>query len=203
MDNDVVPVKRSDRISLYLSAGVAVVAIAAGGVGTVSRLMEVAPGHDIPVLVRLENEQAALPIGPDGAMVTVDVETATVLVEDPAPATLFALWAEPIAQFLVIAVAMVIAAAFMVRLARGRAFERGTARLAYGGGAAVAFGWFAETMLTNMTVNGALSAVSDYSYEGALFEVGLGPFVAVLVMAAVGVALQIGERLQRATEGLV
>ena len=203
MNDRTAPLKRSDRISLYLSAAIAIAAIAAGGAATVTRLAEVAPGHDIPVLVRLEDEQSALPIGPDGAMVTVDVETATVVVADPAPATLFALWAQPIAQFLVITAAMVIAAAFMVRLARGRAFERGTARLAYAGGSVVAGGWFIETMLTNMTTNGALSAVSNYTYEGALFEVGLGPFIAVLVIAAVGVALQIGERLQRETEGLV
>ncbi|WP_291378421.1 hypothetical protein [Demequina sp.] len=203
MNSPSAPLKRSERISLYFSAAIAIAAIAAGGAATVIRLMEVAPGHDIPVLVPLADEQASLPLGPDGAPVTVDVETATVVVADPAPATLFALWAQPIAQFLVITAAMVIAAAFMVRLARGRAFERGTAGLAYAAGAVIVGGWFVDTILTAMTTNGAMSATSDYTYDAALFEVTLGPVIAVLVIAAVGVALQIGERLQRETEGLV
>lgn len=203
MNNSPSPLKRSERVSLYLSAAIALAAIVAGGAATVTRLMEVAPGHDIPVLIPLADETAQLPLGPDGAPVTVDVETATVTVADPAPATLFALWAQPIAQFLVITAAMAIAAAFMVRLARGRAFERGTAGLVYAGAGVIAGGWFVESLLTTMTTNGALSAISDYTYDAALFEYSLGPFIAVLVIAAVGVALQIGERLQRETEGLV
>lgn len=203
MNTSTSPLKRSERVSLYLSAAIAIAAIAAGGAATVMRLMEVAPGHDIPVLVPLSEETAQLPLGPDGAAVTVDVETATVTVADPAPATLFALWAQPIAQLVVIAAAMAIAAAFMVRLARGRAFERGTAGLVYAGAGVIAGGWFVESILTTMTTNGALSAISDYTYDAALFEYSLGPFIAVLVIAAVGVALQIGERLQRETEGLV
>ncbi|MCB2413229.1 hypothetical protein LGT39_10285 [Demequina sp. TTPB684] len=203
MNNMSAPLKRSDRVSLYISAAIAIAAIAAGAAATVVRISEVAPGHDIPVVVPLADEQAELPLGPDGAAVTVDVETATVIVPEPAPATLFALWAQPIVQLLVIAAAMVIAAAFMVRLARGRAFERGTARLAYAGAGVITGGWLVETILTNMTTNGALSAISNYTYEAALFEVTLGPMIAVLVIAAVGVALQIGERLQSETEGLV
>lgn len=203
MNNSPSPLKRSERVSLYLSAAIALAAIAAGGAATVTRLMEVAPGHDIPVLIPLAEETAQLPLGPDGAPVTVDVETAIVTVADPAPATLFALWAQPIAQFIVITAAMAIAAAFMVRLARGRAFERGTAGLVYAGAGVIAGGWFVESILTTMTTNGALSAISDYTYDAALFEYSLGPFIAVLVIAAVGVALQIGERLQRETEGLV
>jgi hypothetical protein len=203
MNDQSSPLKRSERIALYLSAGIVIAAIAAGGASTVMRLAEVAPGHDIPVLVTLSDEQAALPLGPDGAAMTVDVETATVVVTDPAPATLFALWGQPIAQLLVIAASMAIAAAFMVRLARGRAFERGTARLAYAGGAVIVGGWFVDTVLTAIATNGALAAVSDQTYESMLFEISLGPVLAVLIIAAVGVALQIGERLQRETEGLV
>lgn len=203
MNDQSTPLKRSERIALYVSAGIAIAAIAAGAAGTVLRLVEVAPGHDIPVLVPLSNEQAALPLGIDGAPVTVDVETATVVVADPGSSTLFALWARPIAQLLVIAATMAIAAAFMVRLAKGRAFEPGTARLAYAGGGVIAGGWFVDTVLTSVTTNGALASVSDQGRESMLFEITLGPALAVLIIAAVGVALQIGERLQRETEGLI
>jgi hypothetical protein len=58
-------------------------------------------------------------------------------------------------------------------------------------------------MLTNMTVNGALSAVSDYTYDGVVFSTDFVPLFGVLALAAIGAAFQIGERLQRDTEGLV
>jgi len=54
-----------------------------------------------------------------------------------------------------------------------------------------------------MTSNGALSAVSNYTYDSVTFAVSLAPAIAVLALAAVGVAIQLGERLQRETEGLV
>lgn len=162
-----------------------------------------APGHDIPVLVPFVDEIATLPIGPDGAPIEVAVDRAIVTVPDPAAATLFALWAEPIVVALAIIAGIVVGALFCLRLARGRAFERGTARLILIGTGILAVGWFAGTMLTNMTVNGALSAVSDYTYDGVVFSTDFVPFFGVLALAAIGAAFQIGERLQRETEGLV
>ena len=100
MADDVTKPDRADRLSLYVSSAMVVLVIVLAGWGAAQRLIEVAPGHDIPVVVPLTGEQADLPLGPDGAAVTVDVETATVLVTDPAAATLFALWAEPIVGFL-------------------------------------------------------------------------------------------------------
>ncbi|PKQ17777.1 MAG: hypothetical protein CVT68_06795 [Actinobacteria bacterium HGW-Actinobacteria-8] len=203
MTDDVTRLDRGDRIALYFSIVLAAVAIGLAGWGAVQRLAEVAPGHDIPVLVPLSGEQAALPLGPDGAAVTVDVETATVVVADPAPATLFALWAEPIVQFLAVAAGMVVASVFFLRVARGRVFKRGTAVLVIIGAGIVAGAWFVGSILTNMTTNGALSAVSDYTYDSAIFTADLAPFMWILVLGAVGAALQLGERLRRDTEGLV
>lgn len=203
MTDDVTKLDRGDRIALYFSIVLAAVAIGLAGWGAVHRLAEVAPGHDIPVLVPLSGEQAALPLGPDGAAVTVDVETATVVVADPAPATLFALWAQPIVQFLAAAAGMVVASVFFLRVARGRVFERGTAVLVIIGAVIVAGVWFVGSILTNMTTNGALSAVSDYTYDSVIFTADLSPFMWILVLGAVGAALQLGERLRRDTEGLV
>jgi hypothetical protein len=166
-------------------------------------LAEVAPGHDIPVVVPLADEQTTLPLGPDGAMVTVDVETATVIVADPAPATLFALWAQPIVLLLAVAAGMVVAAMFFLRVARGKVFEPGTPRLVVVGASIVAGAWFVGAILTNMTTNGALSAISNYTYESVIFEADMAPLIWVLVLGAVGGALEVGERMRRDTEGLV
>ncbi len=203
MTDDTVTLDRSDRIGLYLAVGIAIAAILITGWGAAQRLVEVAPGHDIPVVVPLSGEQAPLPLGTDGAPVTVDVETATVVVADPAPATLFALWAEPIVRFLAVAAGMLVASKFILRVARGRAFERGTAGLVFLGASILAAGWFVGAILTNMTTNGALSAISDYTYDSVIFTADLAPFMWILVLGAVGAALQLGERLRRDTEGLV
>jgi hypothetical protein len=194
---------RADRIVMYLCVLVAAVVIALASWGAVQRLAVVAPGHDIPVVVPLSGERAALPLGPDGAAVTVDVDTATVVVADPAIATLGALWAQPLFGLLTVAAAMVVAAMFFVRVARGRVFERGTARLVFIGAGIVAGAWFVGGILTDMTTNGALSAVSDFTYNSVIFRADLSPLMWVLVLAAVGGALQLGERLRRDTEGLV
>ncbi|MFW7414806.1 hypothetical protein [Demequina sp. SO4-18] len=194
---------RSDRIAMYaaavMAASGAVIAITAA----VERLREVAPGHDIPVTVPLDGETAPLPLGPDGAAVTATVETATVVVPDPAPATMFALWAEPIWAALAICAGLVIAVLFFLRLARGRAFTRGASRLAYTGAGVIAVGWVGDRLWSNMTTNGAMSAISDYTYGVAIFEASLVPLLAILVVGAIGAALHVGEKLQRETEGLV
>jgi hypothetical protein len=194
---------KSDRVGMYLAVGIGAIGIVLTAAQAIARLGEVAPGHDIPVLVPFVDESATLPIGPGGAPLEVAVDQAIVTVPDPAAATLFALWAEPIVVALAIIAGIVVGALFCLRLAGGRAFERGTARLILIGTGILAVGWFVGTMLTNMTVNGALSAVSDYTYDGVVFSTDFVPLFGVLALAAIGAAFQIGERLQRDTEGLV
>lgn len=201
--NDTTRLDRSDRIGMYISVALVVVGAAIAIIAAVQRVREVAAGGGIPVVVPLSGETVSLPLGPEGANVEAVVETATVRVSDPAPATLFALYAQPIWTALFTVAAIGVAALFFLKLARSHAFAGGAARLAYVGSGIVTIGWYGSTILTNMTTNGTLSAISDYTYESTTFEAGLGPFLVVLVLAAIGAALQIGERLQRETEGLV
>lgn len=194
---------RSDRVGMYMSIVLVAIGAALTVYGAVQRLSEVAAGGAIPVLVPLAGETADLPLGPDGSLVSAQVETAIVHVSDPAVATLFALWAQPIWSVVFIIAGLVLAAMFFLRLARGKAFNHGAARLALIGAGVILVGWFGNTILTNMTTNGALSRLSDYSYDSIVFEVSFLPVLGVLLIAAIGAALQIGERLQRDTEGLV
>jgi hypothetical protein len=194
---------RSDRIGLYFAVSWVALGAALAIVAAVERLMDVAPGTGIPVLVPLAGEMASLPLGPDGAAVAVDVASATIIVADPSPATLFALWAQPLWLAAVVCAAMVLSALFFLRLARGRAFSRGAAMIAFVGAALVLANWVADSILTSVTTNGALSAISDNTYQNWTLEFSLAPVLGVLVLAATGAALQIGERLQRETAGLV
>jgi hypothetical protein len=201
--SDITEVDKSDRAGLYLSVAFAAIGIVGMVANTIQRLIEVAPGKDIPVLVPLNGESAQLPLGPNGEAFTAQVDTATVLVADPAPATLFALWAQPIVIGLSWSVGLVLAAMFCLRLARGQAFGKTTARIVYAAASVLIFGWFAGSILTNMSTNGAMSAISDYTYDSVVFTASFGPMFAALLIAAVGVALQVGEKLERETDGLV
>lgn len=202
-DSTTTRLSRTDRMGMYLTIPLAAIGIAITAWTTVTRLAEVLPGRNVPVLVPFVGESADLPIGPGGATTQVMVDQATVTVPQPAAATQFALVAEPIVVGLTIVSGIALLAVVCWNLARGRAFSRANVRLVVAGSFVLLGGWFLGSILTSMTVNGALSAVSDYTYDGIIFSTDWVVLFGILALAAVGAAFQIGERLQRDTEGLV
>ena len=194
---------RSDRIGLYVTVVVAAVVIVGSVIGMAARLVDLGNGGDIAVTVPVDREPITLPIGPDGSVYPAEALTASVRVTDPAPATTFALWAEPIYDTAGICALAVIGAILLLRIAAGRVFERAAIRLFYVGSAVLAVWFVGSSILTNMTTNGALSAISDYAYDSITFEVGVAPFLGFLALGAVGAALEAGTRLRAETEGLV
>ncbi|UOE42693.1 hypothetical protein [Agromyces larvae] len=193
----------SDQAGMFLTIVIAVIAIAATAWLAISRLVEVLPGRDVPVLVPFVSEASTLPIGPDGASVEVAVAQAVVTVPSPAVATQFALVAEPIVVGCSIIAAIVLLGLLAWNLARGRAFTRANTRIIWWGSAVLTGGWVFGTLFQTMGVNGALSAVSEHTYDGVLFSTNWAPFFAVLTLAVIGAAFQIGERLQHDTDGLI
>lgn len=194
---------RSDRLAMYLTMLLGAIAIGVTAWHAVARIVEVLPGTNVPVLVPFLDETAGLPIGPGGTSVEVSVDQAVVTVPHPAAATQFALVAEPVVTALAIIAGIGLLGLFCWNLARGRAFARANVRLVWWGVGVLGIGWFTGSMLTNMTVNGALSAISDYQYDGIIFQSNWLPLLGVLALGAIGGAFQIGEKLQRETEGLV
>ena len=75
--------------------------------------------------------------------------------------------------------------------------------LVFFGAGVLVVGWLGGSLFRTMGVNGTLSAVSDYTYDGVLFQTDFGAMFALLALGAIGAAFQIGHRLQRETEGLV
>jgi hypothetical protein len=148
-------------------------------------------------------ESAELPIGPGGSPIEVAVDEATVIVPHPAAATQFAIVAEPIVYGIAIVTGITLLGLLCWNLTRGRAFTRGTVRITAWGGGVLLIGWVLGSLFTTMSVNGALSAVSDYQYEGITFGTDFGAMFGILAIGAIGAAFQIGERLQRETDGLV
>ncbi|GAA2044651.1 hypothetical protein GCM10009819_34620 [Agromyces tropicus] len=194
---------RSDRIGAYATIAVAALAIGGAAWAASARLAEVLPGRDVPVLVPFLDEAAELPIGPDGAAFPVEVDRAVVTVAEPAAATQFALVAEPIVHAAAIIAGVALLAALCWNLARGHAFSPANVRIVWWGAAVLTAGWLFGTVLTNMTVNGALAAVSARTYDGITFSTDWAIPFAILVIGAVGAAFQVGRRLQVETEGLV
>ncbi|MGI9821912.1 hypothetical protein [Agromyces sp. Marseille-Q5079] len=194
---------RSDRVGLYVTIVLGLIGIAVAAWTMLARLVEVLPGTDVPVRVPFVGETADLPIGPDGAPIEVAVDEATVIVPHPAAATQFAIVAEPIVYGLAIIAGITLLGLLCWNLARGRAFTRSTVRIIGWGGGTLAIGWVVGSLFTTMSVNGALSAISDYQYEGITFGTNFGAMFGILAIAAIGAAFQVGERLQRDSEGLV
>jgi len=194
---------RSDRIGMYLTVAICVIAAVFLSWSVIQRVAEVAPGTDIPVLVPFMDETAPLPIGPDGAPVEVEVDQAVVTVSDPAPATFFALIAEPVVVGLTTLGGILLLCLFCINLARGRAFSSSTVRIVFTAAGVLIVGWVLGSLFRTMGVNGTLAAVSDGSYEAMLLEFDFAPLFGTLALAAVGAAFQIGHKLQRETEGLV
>ena len=94
-------------------------------------------------------------------------------------------------------------AVFAWNVGRGRAFSRANVRVVWWATIALLVGWILGGLFTTMGVNGALSAVSEYSYDGVLFSTDWAAFWGIMALGAIGAAFQVGERLQRDTEGLV
>ena len=202
MSDSVLP-DRADRLALYLSVGVFAFGAIITVISTVARLVEVAAGSEIPVTVPLSDMSVGLPLGPNGSDVTAQVDSATILVSDPAPATLFALWAQPIWLALTVLAGLALASVFVLRVARGQVFTRGAVRLAMAGAFLIAIGWAGSLLFTSIATNGSLATVGEGTYDAVSIPVSLAPFLVFLFLGALGIALQIGERLQRETEGLV
>lgn len=194
---------RSDRVGLYATIVFGAIGAAATVWAMVTRLAEVLPGRDIPVLVPFSGETADLPIGPGGTDVAVDVDRAVVTVSDPAPATFFALVAQPIVVGLAVLLGIVLLCLLCLNLARGRAFAASTVRIVLLGTGVLLAGWVLGSLFQTMGVNGTLSAVSDYGYDGVLFETDFTVVFGILALGAIGAAFQIGHKLQRESEGLV
>ena len=194
---------RSDRVGMYATIVLGAIGAAVTVWVAISRLAEVLSGRDIPVLVPFVGETSTLPIGPGGAEIPVEVDQAIVTVADPAPATLFALIAQPIVTGLAIVAGILLLCLFCLNLARGRAFAASTVRILFLGTGVLLVGWVLGSLFQTMGVNGALAAVSNREYDGVLFQTDFTIVFGVLALGAIGAAFQIGHRLQRETEGLV
>jgi len=196
---------RGDTIGfvLFLIGGVAIAVAAV--VQSVVAIAQVLPNRDITLLAPFVATEAQAPLGPDGAPVVVQLDSASVTVASLQPAALGAL----VISHLLVAVAMVTVVTLLLILCfgilRGRIFSRAHTALVTAAGLVAIAGMYFVPFFHNMAVNGALALLSDGTYDRAVVGTVdlLSIFGVAFVVALAGTAFAVGDRLQRDTEGLV
>jgi len=196
---------RGDTIGfvLFLIGGVAIAVAAV--VQSVVAIARVLPNRDITLLAPFVATEAQAPLGPDGAPVVVQLDSASVTVASLQPAALGAL----VISHALVAVAMVTVVTLLLILCfgilRGRIFSRAHTALVTASGLVAIAGIYFVPFFHNMAVNGALALLSDGTYDRAVVgTVDLSTIFGVaFVVALAGTAFAVGDRLQRDTEGLV
>ena len=196
---------RGDTIGfvLFLIGGVAIAVAAV--VQSVVAIAQVLPNRDITLLAPFVATEAQAPLGPDGAPVVVQLDSASVTVASLQPAALGAL----VISHLLVAVAMVTVVTLLLMLCfgilRGRIFSRAHTALVTAAGLVAIAGMYFVPFFHNMAVNGALALLSDGTYDRAVVGTVdlLSIFGVAFVVALAGTAFAVGDRLQRDTEGLV
>lgn len=185
---------------MVAGAGIAVWTV----VRALSRVGEVLSGGDVRVLAEFAGTSADAPIGPAGAPVAVELDTAYLVVSDLPGASIAAL---VIKQIVVIAAVLTVVVCLLAlgwSILRGRVFRRVNTVLVTTAGMVGLIGFALVPFFANMGANGAFARISDRTFDNVFLTVDLFPLVFFAFVAALAsMVFAVGERLQRDTEGLV
>jgi len=194
-----------DRIGIivFIVAGVAIVAWSA--VAAASRIVHVLLGEDIPATARFIGVEAEAPIGPGGAMLPVQVQTATVTATHLSSAGVGGAILGQVILFGTIATVVVCLILLARNSLRGRIFSRGNTRLVTATGMTALAGFGLAPVFEGMVANDTIARLSERSFHDyAIVTVEPLPFVLLaFAFGIVSTAYTIGARIQRETEGLV
>jgi hypothetical protein len=167
-------------------------------------MTELATGHDVPVVVPITGAQADALLGTGSSnRLAAHITSIAFPFANPSTGMLAALWVEAIVRLVAVVTGMIVAAQFLFRVARGRAFERGTSTLVMVGAGIVAAVWMTHALVSAVTAPAAISQLIGQEFDFGAVAVDLTPVAWILFLAAVGMAFHMGENLRRETAGLV
>lgn len=173
-------------------------------VQAIIRITEVLGGGDVRVFAQFAGTPAQAPIGPNGAAVTVELDTAYLLAPDLPLASIIALVLE---QLVVAGAVVTVVATLLVvtwNVLHGRMFSKANTRLVATAGIVTFLGVALAPFFANMGANGAFARLSERTFDNVILSAGLVPLFAIAFVAALAATtFTVGERLQRETEGLV
>ena len=199
------PISRGDRGALvgFCIAGALIAAYIT--VFSILRIIELARGVDVPVLVEFISSRTPvdLPLS-TGTSITAGVDSAVITAPQlPAIAAVPGIMGQ-VAQILTIVVVI----GCLILLARSvltdRVFSRRNTALVATAGITGLVGFTAVRFFDNMLANATVARIADNGLDTAVMSVE--PFTFVLgafVIALISTVFGIGDRLQRDTEGLV
>lgn len=195
---------KSDAASLaiFMVAGVAIAVWSVAA--AVLRIIEVLPGRDVPVLAVFHETPAQAPIGPDGAAVTVTLESAWITASELPVASVWALVIQQIVQAGAIVTVVACLLLLTRNVMRGTVFSKRSTRLVVTAAVTALVGYALVPFFGNMGANGAFAMISDRTFDNIILSMDFLTFVVIAFIGALGsTAFTIGARLQRETEGLV
>lgn len=197
-------VSRSDAAALvvFVLAGIGIAVWSL--IGGIARIVEVVSRDDVPVFAEFRGTHAVAPIGPDGADVTVELDTAVIVAPNlPGVVT----WSLVMEQAVLVATILTVVGTMLwltLHILRGVVFSRTNTRLVTTAGLTGVIGFAAVPFFGNMGANGAFAQISDRDFDNVVMSVDLFPLILLAFLAGLGVLVfTVGERLQRETEGLV
>ena len=187
---------------LFMVAGAAIIVLAV--VIAVVRIVQVLPNRDLAVTASFAGTTARAPIGPDGAMTPVRLDSAEITVDQLPLASLWALVLQQVVGALAIVVVVGCLLWVAASVLRGTVFSRINTILVSTAGLTALVGWAVWSLFGTMVSNGALARISDRSFDGAVVSITPLPYVlGAFATAIVATAFSVGDRMRRDTAGLV
>lgn len=196
---------KADRVGIwaFMLIGISIILWSAFAMG--ARIMHVLLGEDVPVTAHLLGLESHAPIGPGGATIPLQIETATVTTRQLSTAAFGTAIAEQIVLFLTIATVVVCLILLARNTLRGQIFGRVNTALVVTAGLTAIIGFGVTPMLSSIVANDTLARISDGDFtDHAVFVAEPMPLVlTAFVVAIVATAYSIGARMQRDQEGLI
>ncbi|MCP2031591.1 hypothetical protein L1277_001682 [Okibacterium sp. HSC-33S16] len=195
---------RSDRADLWTVLVVGAIVATGALVHAVMRIVSVVSNTDVEVIAPFAADtRAAVPVGPNGTPLDVQVDTAVLTVSGLPVIVVVSLVFAAVAELLMTLGIVACAALVCRNLMRGQAFSRTNTRLVFATSITIIVGTTLVNLFSTMGANGALAKLSDKTFDGFVAGASLVPYFIAIALGAVALAFKAGERLQRDTEGLV
>ncbi|MBT2483576.1 MULTISPECIES: DUF2975 domain-containing protein [unclassified Microbacterium] len=171
---------------------------------SIFRIVELARGTDVPVIVEFVGQPVQAPLGDGTDTITLGLDEATITAAQLPPIAAVPGIIGQVSQMITIIVVI----GCLILLARstlsGRVFSRRNTALVMTAGITGLVGFAAVRFFENMLANATVSVITDNAIENSIITVEPVAFIlAAFIIAVIGTAFVIGDKLQRETEGLV
>lgn len=195
---------RGDKASLvaFCLAGAAIAVVVA--VQSFARIVELARGIDVPVVVEFLGDRVEVPLAEGGTGIPVQLDQATITAASLPPIATVPGIIGQVLQLVTVVVVIGCLILLSRSIFRGVVFRRRNTALAMTAGLTGLFGFAAVRFFDNMLANATVAVVTDNQVDNAVITVEPLTFIlAAFILAVIGTAFAVGDRLQRDTEGLV